>query len=62
MNIGTILLTEDNCYVDDRKQLPHRPTWDKEWLTTLVKLNTVSKKGYAMLPPSIQEVSSVTHG
>jgi hypothetical protein len=62
MTIGTILLTEDNCYVDDRKQLPHRAIWDKEWLTTLVSLNTISKKGYDMLPPSMQKVANVTHG
>jgi len=63
MKIGTIMLSQDGCFVDDRKNLPQgRPQWDKQWLKTLVGLNTVSKAGYDMLPPSIKEVATVTHG
>lgn len=62
MKIGLILLSSDGCYVDDRRQLPYRPSWDKELLTAFVRCNTVSEKGYALLPPSIQQLTSITLG
>ncbi len=61
MLIGTVLLSQDGMYIDDRKQLPYRPNWDKQWLKILVSLNTITKSGYDTLPPSIQAVAKVTH-
>ena len=61
MIIGTILLSQNDCFVDDRKNLPQgRPQWDKELLKTYVSLNTISREGYKLLPPSIQAVAKVT--
>jgi len=60
--VGTILLTADRQYVIDEGRLPVRGNWDKELLTTLAKGNTVSQKGYEMLPPSIQDVVHITSG
>ena len=61
MKIGTILLSQDGKYIDDRGNLPYRTLYDKEWLTKLVSLNTISKKGYDLLPPSMQEVATLHH-
>jgi len=58
---GILLLTEDNMYVDDRGNLPHRPTYDKALLRTLVSLNTVTHRGYDLLPKSIQEVATISN-
>ena len=60
--VGTILLTADRQYIIDEGRLPVRPAHDKELLTTLAKGNTVSQKGYDMLPPSIQKLVTVTKG
>ena len=59
MIIGTLLLTENDYYIDDRKNLPRRTTWDKALLTSLVSMNTITHKGYMLLPPSIQEVATI---
>lgn len=54
MKVGTILLTIDNKYIDEDGNLPIRPEFDKELLTTLVKGRSVSLAGFNMLPPSIR--------
>ena len=61
MIFGILLLTEDNEYIDDRKQLPHRPTFDKELLKALISTNTISKDALGLLPKSLRDVAVVTH-
>jgi len=61
MLTGILLLTEDNMYVDDRGNLPHRPTYDKALLRTLVSLNTITHRSYDLLPKSIQKVATVSN-
>ena len=55
--VASIILTRDFVYVSDEGKLPSRKgvDFDKDLLTNLVRGNVVSKKGYAMLPPSIKE-------
>jgi len=60
MIIASLLLTEEDYYIDDRKQLPHRPTFDKELLKALISLNTITKDAYDILPASIQKTTTVT--
>lgn len=57
--IGTILLTKDNHYVKADGSLPARPDFDKELLTAFCSGSRVSVKGYNMLPPSIQAVTTM---
>jgi hypothetical protein len=56
MEVGTILLSKNNKYVDDLGNLPKRPSHDKEMLSALLSCQIVSPKGYKMLPPSLQAV------
>ena len=58
---GILLLTEDNMYVDDRGNLPHRPMYDKDLLRTLVDLNTITHRGFNLLPKSIQKVATISN-
>lgn len=60
--VGTLLVDKNDCYVYAPGTLPDRTSWDKEMLKEMASGETVSKKGYDMLPPSIQAVVSVTHG
>ena len=55
--IASIILTRDNVYVSEDGKLPSRRgvDFDKELLTGLARGNTVSKKGYMMLPNSIKK-------
>jgi len=62
MITGLILLSQDNCYLDAFGNLPRRPRWDKKLLTELVKVNTITKNGYDLLPDSIKKVARITHG
>lgn len=62
MIISTLLLDEDDNYVYSDGLLPHRTTWDKRLLKTFIELGTVSKTGFNLLPPSLREVSTITHG
>ena len=62
MITGIVLLSQDGKYLDDRNQLPHRCSWDKELLTHLVSVNLISKYGYDLLPPSIKDVAKITNG
>lgn len=55
MQIGTILLTPNNEYVDFEGNLPLRPAQDKQLLSGLCKDRWVSEAGYALLPPSIKK-------
>lgn len=55
MQVGTILLTKSNKYVDTEGNLPKRPKFDKELLSSLLAIaGEVSDEGYDMLPPSMQ--------
>jgi len=54
MFCGTILLTEDNYYVDEFGNLPDRPAHDKTLLKEMLRGQTVSEEGYDMLPPSMR--------
>ena len=54
MKVGTILLDQVNNYIDNCGNLPIRPDFDKELLTTLVRGRSVSLAGFNMLPPSIR--------
>ena len=55
MTIGTILLSQDDKYVNADGTLPFRPAFDKQFLTDLLFSTSVSREGYHMLPPSIQK-------
>jgi hypothetical protein len=61
MILATILLTIDDEYLCDG-DLPDRPQFDKKLLASIIKGETVSHEGYRMLPPSLQELVSITHG
>jgi hypothetical protein len=51
--VGTILLDQNDIYVDNCGRLPKRPPFDKELLSAVCKGQTVSYTGFDMLPPSI---------
>ena len=57
MKVGTILLTKSNKYVDADGNLPKRPKFDKNLLSSLlsVEITTVSEEAYNILPPSMQK-------
>jgi hypothetical protein len=57
--VNTILLSQDDCYVDKDGNLPARPYFDKELLYAFCKGQSVSLRGYDMLPPSIQQVVNI---
>jgi len=59
--VATILLDPNDRYVDAEGNLPKRPRWDKKLLAALVAGETVSHKGYKLLPPSIRETVEVSH-
>ena len=59
MIVGTILLTKSNKYVDNEGNLPKRPKFDKELLTSIVKGGIVSEEAYIMLPYSMQKLCTV---
>lgn len=59
MIVGTILLSQDDCYIDDRKQLPYRPSFDKGLLKSLISMNTITNKGFNLLPGSIMSVAKI---
>jgi hypothetical protein len=61
MITGTILLTQNNEYLCD-DHLPERPQYDKNLLKSLIEFGSVSQGGYDMLPPSLQEIATITHG
>ncbi len=58
MIVSTILLTDDNYYVDSNNELPSRNgvEFDKELLISTLKGKVVSYAGYKMLPPSIKDL------
>ncbi len=55
--VGTILLDMYDNYVDDEGNLPSRPPFDKELLKAVIKGNTVTKDGEALLPDSLLKVA-----
>ena len=57
---ATILLDEKDHYVYDDGNLPIRPDFDKELLRDIYKNETVTEKGYNMLPPSIRKKVDIT--
>lgn len=57
--VGTILLTQDNFYVDLEGNLPPRPKHDKLLLSEICKGQVVSDEAYSMLPLSIQKLCTV---
>lgn len=59
MKVATILLSPSNKYIDKNGNLPPRPRHDKALLTSLCNGKRVSAEGYALLPPSIQQVCMV---
>jgi len=61
MITGLILLSKDDKYLDGFGNLPARPQWDKDLLTELVRLNTITEAGYNLLPPSIRKVAHIAH-
>ena len=56
MIVGTILLTQNDEYVDKDGNLPTRPSFDKAFITGLYRGKSVSKVGLKLLPPSIKKV------
>lgn len=56
MIVSTLLLDQNNCYVNDKGELPRRPAFDKELLQTLCTGQTISNHAAVMLPPSILDV------
>ena len=54
--VSTILLDPNDKYADYENNLPKRPEYDKELLKAMCDCQVVSKKGYEMLPPSIQDI------
>ena len=58
--VATILLDPEDKYVCENDRLPTRPLYDKELFSSLVNLETVSKKGYSLLPPSIRSTVDVS--
>jgi len=54
--INTILLSQNDCYVDKDGNLPKRPSFDKELLTAFCKNQVVSENGYNGLPPSMRKI------
>jgi len=57
--ISTILLSSNDCYVNNNGNLPTRPSFDKELLTGICKNQSVSTDGFKMLPPSIRKSVNV---
>jgi len=58
--INTILLDTNDNYVDNQGKLPKRPDYDKELLKAFSLNQTVSKKGYDRLPPSMRKFLTIT--
>jgi hypothetical protein len=52
--VATILLDPNDKYICEENRLPTRPLFDKELLYSLVKGETISQKGWEMLPPSMR--------
>lgn len=59
MRVGTILLTKDNCYINDFGDLPTRPKHDKYLLSEVCKGQVVSEEAYSLLPLSVQKICMV---
>ena len=61
MVTATILLDPNDNYIDWDGNLPKRPHYDKELLTALISMNSVSSDGYSTLPNSMQELCKLAH-
>ena len=57
--INTILLDKYNHYIDSEGDPPRRPSFDKQLLTAFCYNQFVSKKGFDLLPKSIQKFVTV---
>ena len=57
MIVSTILLSQDDEYVDKDGNLPARPVFDKFMLRELCRGKAISGAAEAMLPPSIRNVT-----
>jgi len=55
MTLGVVLLSKNNKYIGEQGQLPARPSWDKDFITRLIKGKRVlcSKETLNSLPKSI---------
>ena len=62
MITSTIILDPYDKYVDDKGNLPDRPSFDKAFLKALISKCLVSGEGYNLLPPSLQKIAYITHG
>lgn len=61
MIVSTILLSLDDCYIDNHGNLPsERPNFDKKLLKAIVNGQTVTHKAFNMLPNSIRKDLVVT--
>ena len=62
MTIGLMLLSSDGFYIDNLGKLPKRPSWDKEFITKLIKGKRVlcSKATLDTLPKSILDAAYFT--
>lgn len=60
--ISTILLSKNDCYIDEYGNLPSRESvpYDKELLEAFCTNQIVSEKGYRTLPPSISKKVKVS--
>ena len=60
--ISTILLSKNDCYIDEYGNLPSRESvpYDKELLEAFCTNQIVSEKGYRILPPSISKKVKVS--
>ena len=60
--ISTILLSKNDCYIDEYGNLPSRESvpYDKELLEAFCTNQIVSEKGYKTLPPSISKKVKVS--
>ncbi len=54
--VATILLDQDDNYLCGDKLPCNRPKGDKQFLKAMVSDETVSKEGYSLLPPSLQNI------
>ena len=52
--VSTILLTQDNCYLCDG-ELPHRPQFDKQFLSALIEGEIISEEAAKLLPKSMTD-------
>ena len=62
MIVSTLLLDLDDNYLCNDKLPSPRPTYDKKLLSAFIEFGSVSQGGLELLPPSLKQVATVTHG